>query len=170
MPALPATSPRVRLLPALCAAILPLLAAGSVHAGSGEGGPFAGLAGSWSGSGTVTTTSGASERIRCRATYAVGGGGNSLRQSLTCASDSYKMNVSSDIEAQGGTLSGRWSEATRGVSGAVSGRVSGGVIQATVQGPTFSAGVGVNTRGGRQSVTITSQSGEIRTVSITLSR
>ena len=36
-------------------------------------GPFAGLAGTWTGGGTVSLASGASERIRCRATYAGGG-------------------------------------------------------------------------------------------------
>ena len=37
-----------------------------------SGGPFAGMAGNWSGGGTVTLDDGSSERIRCRATYAVG--------------------------------------------------------------------------------------------------
>ena len=34
---------------------------------------FAGMAGTWSGGGTVTLDDGSSERIRCRATYKVGG-------------------------------------------------------------------------------------------------
>src|SRR6185437_5371937 len=57
-----------------------------------SGGPFAGMAGVWSGAGTVTLDDGSTERIRCRATYAVGAGGNGLQQTLTCASDSYKFN------------------------------------------------------------------------------
>ena len=36
------------------------------------------MAGVWSGGGTVTLDDGSTERIRCRATYAVGGGGNML--------------------------------------------------------------------------------------------
>ena len=37
------------------------------------GGPFAGMAGNWSGGGTVTLDDGSRERIRCRATYQVSG-------------------------------------------------------------------------------------------------
>src|SRR5258708_39026340 len=35
-----------------------------------QSGPFAGMAGNWSGGGTVTLDDGSTERIRCRATYA----------------------------------------------------------------------------------------------------
>ena len=66
-----------------------------------QSGPFAGMAGIWSGSGIVTLDDGSTERIRCRATYAVGAGGNGLEQTLTCASDSYKFNLSSNVMAQG---------------------------------------------------------------------
>src|SRR5471032_2332793 len=82
-----------------------------------QSGPFTGLAGVWSGGGTITLDDGSSERIRCRATYAVGAGGAGLNQTLTCASDSYKFNLSSNVVAQGSTLSGTWSESSRGVSG-----------------------------------------------------
>src|ERR1700761_6115731 len=74
------------------------------------GGPFAGMAGFWSGGGTVTLDDGSTERIRCRASYAVGGGGNGLQQTLTCASDSYKFNLTSNVTAQGPAISGTWSE------------------------------------------------------------
>jgi len=45
-----------------------------------QSGPFAGMAGNWSGAGTVTLDDGSTERIRCRAAYAVGAGGNALGQ------------------------------------------------------------------------------------------
>src|SRR5437773_1886626 len=90
------------------------LAASTGHAQSG---PFAGMAGNWSGGGTVTLDDGSKERIRCRATYAVGAGGTGLNLSLTCASDSYKFILSSNVVAQGGALSGTWSESSRGISG-----------------------------------------------------
>ena len=87
-----------------------------------QSGPFAGLAGVWSGGGTVTLDDGSTERIRCRATYAVGSGGNGLNQSLTCASDSYRFNLASNVVASGGSLSGTWSESSRGVTGNLEGR------------------------------------------------
>ncbi len=75
-----------------------------------QSGPFAGMAGVWSGGGTVTLDDGSSERIRCRATYAVGAGGTGLNQTLSCASDSYRFNLSSNVVSSGGSLSGTWSE------------------------------------------------------------
>src|ERR1043165_1842546 len=106
---------------ALRSAILTaVIGAGSLSfspASHAQSGPFAGMAGVWSGGGTVTLDDGSSERIRCRATYAVGAGGNGLNQSLTCASDSYRFNLSSNVIARGGSLSGTWSETSRNVNG-----------------------------------------------------
>ena len=65
-----------------------------------QSGPFAGWPAYWSGGGTVTLDDGSTERIRCRATYAVGDGGNGLNQSLTCASDSYKFDLASQCRRQ----------------------------------------------------------------------
>src|SRR5580692_11666615 len=82
-----------------------------------SGGAFAGLAGVWSGGGTVTLDDGSSERIRCRATYAVGEGGRGLNQTLTCASDSYKFDLRANVVAEGNQITGSWSEISRNVSG-----------------------------------------------------
>src|SRR6478672_3472905 len=100
-----------------------------------QSGPFAGMAGNWSGGGTVTLDDGSSERIRCRATYAVGAGGSGLNQSLTCASDSYRFILSSNVVAQGNALSGTWSESSRGVSGSLEGRGSNGNFQVVASAP-----------------------------------
>lgn len=131
-------------------------------------GPFAGLSGSWSGSGTIVTANGDRERISCRATYNVGGGGTTLEQSLRCTSGSYNFVLNSTVSYHGGTISGSWTEVTRNASGAITGRASGGRIQALAQGPTFSASFNVVTRGDRQSVTINAQGGDITSVSINL--
>jgi hypothetical protein len=138
-------------------------------AAAAEGG-FSGLAGSWTGGGTISTASGNSERIRCRVNYAVGAGGNSVHQDLRCASDSYNFQVASDIVNQGGVISGTWSEVTRGVSGNVSGRMSGGAIQVGVTGPAFTAGLSISTSGSRQTVMIRPSGGDIRDVSVSLSK
>ena len=45
----------------------------AVSTGHAQSSAFAGMAGTWSGGGTVTLDDGSSERIRCRATYKVGG-------------------------------------------------------------------------------------------------
>src|SRR4051812_27401464 len=62
----------------LFAAVAFFVASGSL--GYAQTGPFAGMAGAWSGGGTITLDDGSNERIRCRATYAVGAGGNGLNQ------------------------------------------------------------------------------------------
>jgi hypothetical protein len=140
---------------------------GASHAQAG--GPFAGMAGVWSGGGTVTLDDGATERIRCRATYAVGAGGNGLQQTLTCASDSYKFNLTSNVTAQGSAVSGTWSETSRNINGAIEGRAAGGAIQVVANAPGFSANISLTTRGNKQSVVIRAES-QFRSASISLTR
>ena len=111
---------------------------------------------------------GTSERIRCHATYAVGGGGGAFQQRLRCASDSYRFDVSSRVESQGGSLSGSWSEATRNVSGQVSGRAAGGRIHARVEAGIFAADMVVNTNGDQQSISIVPQGTDIKIVAVTM--
>jgi hypothetical protein len=134
-----------------------------------QSGPFAGMAGNWSGGGTVTLDDGSSERIRCRATYAVGAGGNGLNQNLTCASDSYKFDLRSNVIAEGGALSGTWSESSRGVNGTLQGRGAAGNFQAVASAAGFNASISLATRGNRQSVVIRGE-GQFRGASISLSR
>jgi hypothetical protein len=134
-----------------------------------QSGPFAGLAGVWSGGGTITLDDGSTERIRCRATYAVGNGGSGLNQSLTCASDSYRFNLAINVVASGGSLSGTWSESSRGISGSLEGRGANGNFQVLASAQGFTASISLTTRGNRQSVVIRAES-QFRGASISLSR
>ena len=132
-------------------------------------GPFADLSGYWTGGGTITMSNGASERIRCKATYAVNDSGKALNQSLRCASDSYRLEISGNVTFSGGSISGTWGEATRHVTGNISGRASGAEIQARVEGAGFSAGLQVRFHGDKQSVSIRPSSGtDVADVAITL--
>jgi hypothetical protein len=144
----------------------PVLFTSSSYAQSG---PFSGLAGVWSGGGTVTLDDGSTERIRCRATYAVGNGGNGLNQSVTCASDSYRLNLASNVVASGGSLSGVWSESSRGINGSLEGRGANGNFQVVASAPGFTANISLTTNGNRQSVAIRAES-QFRGASISLSR
>jgi hypothetical protein len=132
-------------------------------------GPFAGMAGNWNGGGTVTLDDGSTERIRCRASYAVGAGGNGLQQTLTCASDSYKFNLTSNLIAQGAAVSGTWSETSRNINGNIEGRSGGGVFQVVATAPGITANLTLTTKGNKQSVVIRSDS-TFRGASISLSR
>ncbi|MGH6818201.1 MAG: hypothetical protein ACREC1_05445 [Methylovirgula sp.] len=118
------------------------------------GGPFAPLAGIWLGSGTLTMPGGAQERIRCRATYLVALRGDALRQRLLCASDSYQVDLQSDVIEQGGEVSGNWTETTLGASGILRGVVRGPVIRGVISGSGLTAYLLLITRGRTQSVSI----------------
>jgi hypothetical protein len=146
-----------------------LLISAQAQAEPGSGGPFLGLSGHWSGAGTVTMTNGATERLRCKAAYAVNATGKALQQTLRCASDSYRLEISSNVIVEGGSLSGSWAEVTRGVSGNISGRASGAEILANVAGAGFTARLDVRTHGDKQSVTLKPQGdADVAAVSIAL--
>jgi hypothetical protein len=161
-----AAKPVLRLVAAAATLVAALAFTSASYAQSG---PFTGMAGVWSGGGIVTLDDGSTERIRCRATYAVGAGGNGLNQSLTCASDSYRFNLSSNVVASGGSLSGTWSESSRGVNGSLEGRGANGNFQVVASAPGFTANITLTTRGNRQSVVIRAES-QFRGASISLSR
>src|SRR5206468_11216629 len=124
-----------------------------------QSGPFAGMAGVWAGGGTVALEEGATERIRCRATYAVGAGGNGLNLNLTCASDSYKFELKANVISDGGALSGTWSESSRGVIGTLEGRGANGNFQVVASTAGFTANLALTTHGNRQSVIIKAETG-----------
>jgi hypothetical protein len=154
---------------AAAALLFPYVAIGA-FAGTAfaQTGPFSGMPGAWSGSGTISLADGSRERIRCRANYTMNGP-NGLRQSLRCASDSYKFELASDVVSEGERISGSWSETSRGVSGGLQGRVVGPHMSVSADAPGFSANISLETRGNRQSVSISS-AGDIRNVSISMAR
>jgi hypothetical protein len=134
-------------------------------------GPFVGLSGAWSGTGTISVSNGSNERIRCRASYSVPPSGEKLHQELRCASDSYKFEVTSNVVADtDGQLSGTWTELTRQVTGAVSGKVTPGAINTQVNGTGFSATLAVNTKGGHQAVSIRPQGTDITSIQIEMKK
>jgi len=139
------------------------------YAGPGAG-PFAGMAGSWSGAGSLTMSNGMQERLRCRAQYNVGGSGNELRLNLRCASESYNFDLGGNVRSNGSTITGSWNESTRNAAGDVSGRVNGDHIQVVARSDSFSASLSLVTRGSRQSVAIRPQGTDVSAVSITLSK
>jgi hypothetical protein len=131
---------------------------------------FAGYAGSWSGGGTISTAGGAVERLRCTAGCRVEEGGATLVQNLNCASDSYKFDLRTQIEAAGTEITGRWFEATRNAQGAISGRVSGGRVEGTVTGAGFAAEFVLRERANRQQIVIRAQGGDVAEISAELAR
>jgi hypothetical protein len=132
-------------------------------------GPFGPLSGSWAGGGTITTSSGAKERIRCRAKYNVNGAGSSVDLTLRCASDSYNFELQSNCNHSNGAVSGTWSELTRHVSGSIEGSARGNSINVRVSG-IISALLAVSTKDNSQSISIQAPGTEMQHVAISLSR
>ena len=151
-------------------AVAVLISLSALQGRAAPAGPFAGMAGSWSGVGNLTMTNGGQEQLRCRANYRVGGNGSAMQLGLRCASDSYNFNLVGDVESDGRAVSGSWSETTRNANGTVSGRVDGNRIQVVARSNIFSAGLSLVTRGNRQSVAIQPQGTEVSEVSITLAK
>jgi hypothetical protein len=138
--------------------------------GHAQTGPFQPLAGYWAGTGTITLANGSKERIRCRVSYAVKTDGKAMQQDLRCASDSYRFDVSSDIQLSGNYLTGMWSETSRGVGGRVAGSVSGAQINALIESSGFSADLSLMTTGNRQVVSLRPRGIDVNDVSVTLNR
>jgi hypothetical protein len=135
--------------------------------GHAESGPFAPLAGNWSGNGTITLDDGSKERIRCHATYQVSG--STMTMTLTCASDAYKFQLSANVVDEGGAISGSWSEATRNVSGTLQGRGGGGNFEVVTSAAGFNANITLRTSGNKQSINMRTDS-TFRVVAVSLSR
>ena len=149
------------------AAVAFFLAAFAASASYAQSSAFAGMAGTWSGSGAVTLDDGSSERIRCRATYKVAGA--SMDMSLTCASDAYKFNLTASVVDQGGAIVGSWSETSRGITGSLSGRGGGGNFQVTAVTAGFNANISLRTAGNKQTVSIRADS-QFKAANISLSK
>ena len=132
-----------------------------------QSGAFAGMAGNWAGGGIVTLDDGSKERIRCRASYAVAG--PSMDMTLTCASDAYKFNLQASVVAQGGAISGTWSESTRNVGGSLQGRGGGGNFEVLASAAAFNANISLRTAGNRQSIAMRADN-QLRAANISLSR
>jgi hypothetical protein len=162
--ALDALRPIRRLLIAAAVLFAASLFGSVSHAQSG---PFAGLAGNWTGGGAVTLEDGSKELIRGRASYAVIGPNMDL--GLTCASDSYKFNLQASVVDQGGVVSGNWTESSRNIGGSLQGRGGGSNFEVVASAAGFNANISLRTAGNRQSIAIRADS-QFRAANIALSR
>jgi hypothetical protein len=128
------------------------------------------VAGSWSGSGMMKPSDGPQERVRCKADYIVRSTGLSVKMTVRCASDAYKMELSANIDQQGTDLSGNWFESQYRQGGKVSGRNLNGLIEAKVESDTITALLTVQTEGARQTFSMESPGAWVSQVTINLVR
>jgi hypothetical protein len=122
-----------------------------ILASSNAGATLDGLAGTWSGTGSMKTSDSPRERIRCKANYVVKKPGKSMSFDLKCASDAYKMLFSTEIEQDGSVISGNWFESEYRQGGKIYGTSSEGLIEARLEGNTVAALVTIRTKANHQS-------------------
>ncbi len=94
----------------------------------------------------------------------------SLSQALVCASDSYRVDIRSNIQSDGHNIQGSWQEATRNANGGIVGTMDRGMIDGVVTCPGFRAEIFVRTNGRKQSVTIRPEGMDVASVDIVMSR
>jgi hypothetical protein len=145
-----------------------LLAAATTSDALAQSGAFAGLGGSWSGSGQIRLEGGQREAIRCSANYVSRSGGSGLGLSLRCASPSGRVELRASLTASGGRVSGSWEERTYGLAGSVSGSGSGNSLRLAFSG-SVSGSMSVSTSGGSQSISVRTASA-LQSVSVSLRR
>ena len=132
--------------------------------------PFAKFSGNWRGSGQVVGSNGNREKIRCRADYSTSSTGQSLSQSIVCASDSYNFDIRSFVVAEAQNAQGHWEELVRQVTGQLTGQIIDGQFEGNISGPGFTADMSLNSTGQHQTLDIRPQGGDISRVQVTLSR
>ncbi len=165
LPVYPSTK-RMTLALGLASALLSPIRVSALEAG----GPFAKFIGSWRGSGEVASSDGTREPIHCRANGSVSGRGETLMQTLVCASDSYRFDIRTHIVADGDSVHGDWQETTRDVSGSVRGRIIDGRFSGAVSGAGFSASTSLRADGHRQVFSLRPHHGDVARVDVVLTR
>ena len=110
------------------------------------------------------------ERVRCKADYVPKNAGQSVKLTLRCASDAYKMELTANVDQSGNDLSGNWFESQYRQGGSISGKNLNGLIEAKAEGETITALLTVRTKANRQTFFMESPGAWVSEVSIDLVR
>jgi hypothetical protein len=87
-----------------------------------------------------------------------------------CASESFKLDITSYAEASGESVQGNWREAARDVSGSLTERIAENQFEGEISSITFSAAISLTSNGRTQAVSIRPSSGDVADVRIELQR
>ena len=143
---------------------------GAQHALAMAASPFQKFIGAWSGAGQIVGSNGHRESIRCRAEYAEAKDGSALNQAIVCASESFKLDIKSYVEASGDSIRGYWNETARDLTGHLTGRIAEGRFEGEISAPAFTAAVSLTSNGRSQAVSIKPRGGDVSDVRIELRR
>jgi hypothetical protein len=132
--------------------------------------PLGELAGYWTGAGSVTLSSGNTERVKCAVIYKVSDDSVQIKQSMRCASTDYSINATADLRVKGEQVSGNWEEKTYSATGEVTGRYTGESFVLSIQGANFTAAMNVSLSACKQSINISPKGLEVNRISIGLAK
>ena len=132
--------------------------------------PFRNFIGQWSGRGQVVGSKGNRESMRCRAEYSELNGGAAVNLAIVCASESFKFDIRSHIDASGESVQGYWTETSRNASGSLTGRIAENQFEGQISSPTFSAAISLTSRGRTQAVSFRPSGGDVADVRIEFRR
>ena len=160
------SAPRLKALLALALAVT--LAASESAAVTSS--PFRDFIGQWSGRGQVVGSDGHRESMRCRAEYSGAKDSAAVNQAIVCASESFKFDIRSHVEASGESAKGYWSEVSRNVSGSLTGRIAENQFEGQISSLTFTAAISLTSNGRTQAISIRPSGGDVADVRIELQR
>jgi hypothetical protein len=146
------------------AAFAALLIAAPAHAVEA----FAALQGAWSGTGNAVFDNGSVERLRCTAHYS-GIHNDTLKLTIKCASAAAAITLTGSLDAEGGTVSGRWRESTYAMQGAATGVTEAGSVRLKISGGATGS-LTLNVVGTSHSVALSATGATLRAVNIALHR
>jgi hypothetical protein len=107
--------------------------------------------------------------MRCRAEYSEVNGA-AVNLAIVCASESFKFDIRSHVEASGESAQGYWTETSRNASGSLTGRIAENQFEGQISSPTFSAAISLTSSGRTQAVSIRPSGGDVADVRIELRR
>ena len=123
----------------IATALIALLALTGASSAARAEGPFASLAGRWTGQGRLGFAEGKTENITCHATYFISDDGDKLAQNIRCASAGAKVEIKSALAHSAGKLSGTWSELIYNKAGELTGDITSRGFRIDVKGDDLNA-------------------------------
>ena len=97
-------------------------------------------------------------------------GGAAVNLAIVCASESFKFDIRSHVEASGELAKGYWTEVSRNASGNLTGRITENQFEGQISSLTFSAAISLTSNGRTQAVSIRPSGGGDAEVRIELRR
>jgi len=134
-------------------------------------GMFSAFGGSYRGTGRISDVNGKSESLTCRSNNAPSQDGIAMNLTLTCASDSYRVDFHADLFTDGQALRGTWNETTRSVDGNIAGTITPSVINATTSAPGFTANIVIQVqKNGHLDIALNSTGTSINRVQVSMKK